>query len=207
MADADGAAEGAGVGLWARSKGDAAAITPQARVEIKRLPFVFIVMMCCVLAVACISGDKWECRNEDETLVSAKGCRKLRSGIRICGYDSRWRFMKSSTLRLLGTLILFFGIAIGGIIYLRGMQEERRDQAQMENASEDSPLADQNSRRFAHDLAVYNGELGTIIDKWSEFWQHLSEPKTLGPAIAVVSLVAGTALLFAGSRLVRNEPG
>jgi hypothetical protein len=93
---------------------------------------------------------------------------------------------RSARLHRFGEAILFVGICLGAFTYWSAPQRAP------ESVYEDSPLAPEDSRRYAHDTEANFGKAGTLGDKGLRMAAHLGEPKPLAITIIVVSgLLAG----------------
>jgi hypothetical protein len=106
-------------------------------------------------------------------------------------------------LNLLGVLILLGGLGSATFIWCAQDQIERQVQAAQKNGqvsgSSAQPLSPEDSRRYTHDVELYYGETGLLMDKWSRWWNELTHGKPLAEIIAVASLVVASALLYAAS--------
>ena len=96
--------------------------------------------------------------------------------------------MRSSglTLNRLGLLILLVGFGSAVFIWLA---QDRLDRQEREGAA---ALAQEDSRRYTHDVEQYYGETGLLVDKWRGWFEGLAHGKALAKTIAVLSLVAAS---------------
>lgn len=90
-----------------------------------------------------------------------------------------------------GAVILFVGICLAAFIYWSAPQPASP------SVYDDTPLAPDDSRRYAHDTEVNFGKAGVLGDKARRMAAHLGEPKPLAVTIIVVSgLLAGGCFFF-----------
>ena len=109
-----------------------------------------------------------------------------------------------SLLKLLGLLILLGGLSAAGSLWLAQDRIERqRRAAGMEVAP---PLAPEDSRRYTHDVELYYGQTGLLVDKWRRWWAEWTQGKPLAEVIAVASLLVASGLFYAGANWGRG-PG
>ena len=107
-----------------------------------------------------------------ENMQSSPGCRAL--------------------LHRCGAVILFLGICLAAFIYWSA-PPATGSQA----VYEDSPLAPEDSRRYAHDTEVNFGKAGVLGDKARRMAGQLGKPKPLAVTVIVVSgLLASGCFLF-----------
>ena len=106
-------------------------------------------------------------------------------------------------LNLLGVLILLGGLGSATFIWCVQDQIERQALAAQTNGqgpgSSAQPLAPEDSRRYTHDVEMYYGETGILMDKWSRWWNELTHGKPLAETIAFSSLIVASGLLYATS--------
>jgi hypothetical protein len=106
-------------------------------------------------------------------------------------------------LNLLGVLILLGGLGSATFIWCAQDQIERQALAAQKNGqgsgTSAQPLSPEDSRRYTHDMEMYYGETGLLMDKWSRWWNELTHGKPLAETIAVASLVVASALLYAAA--------
>jgi len=89
-------------------------------------------------------------------------------------------------------VILFMGICLAASIYWSAPQATGS-----EAVYEDSLLAPEDSRRYAHNAELNFGKVGRLSDKARRMAAHLGEPKPLAVTVIVVSgLLAGGCFLF-----------
>ena len=67
------------------------------------------------------------------------------------------------------------------------------------------PLSPQDSRRYPHNVELYYGETGLLMDKWKGWWEEMAQGKPLATIIAVASLVtAGGCFYLAANQSKPN---
>ena len=62
------------------------------------------------------------------------------------------------------------------------------------NASES--LSPEDSRRYTHDVELYYGETGMLVEKWKRWFQKMTRGKPLADSIAVASFVLAGGLFY-----------
>ena len=115
---------------------------------------------------------------------------------------ARTRFM----LKLLGVVILVSGLGSATSIWLAQDRIDRQRNANEANSVE--PLAPEDSRRYTHDVELYYGETGLLVDKWKRELKTWTQGKSLANLIAVASLImaSGVFYLAAGRRRLLLPP-
>ena len=108
------------------------------------------------------------------------------------------RFM----LKLLGVVILVSGLGAATSIWLAQDRLDRQQSAGGPNATE--PLSPADSRRYTHDVQVYYGETGLLMDKWQRWFQEWTQGKRLAELIAAASLVLATGVFWVSAN--RGRP-
>ena len=94
-----------------------------------------------------------------------------------------------------GAIVLFVGICLAAFIYWSAPA------AVDSTVYADSPLAPDDSRRYAHDTQVYFGKTGALADKWTRTISSWSQPKPLAITIVFVSVaLAGGCFWAAGAK-------
>ena len=66
------------------------------------------------------------------------------------------------------------------------------------------PLSPEDSRRYTHDVEVYYGETGLLMEKWQRSLEEWTQGKPLAKLIAAGSLILATGLFYAGAN--RDRP-
>lgn len=100
------------------------------------------------------------------------------------------------TLHLLGLLVLLVGF--GSAVFIWQAQDRIDRQARNAGTTDiaAAPLAAGDSRRETHDLELYYGETGLLMDKWGRWFEGLAHGKSLTKTIAVLSLVGASGCFF-----------
>lgn len=91
-----------------------------------------------------------------------------------------------------GAVILFVGICLAAFIYWSAPPSSGT-----QSVYEDSPLAPEDSRRYAHDTEVNFGKVGALGDTATRMAAHLYEPKPLAVTITVVAVLISGGCFFA----------
>ena len=107
-------------------------------------------------------------------------------------------------LRLLSAVILVSGLGSATSIWLAQDRVDRQMKARGTDVS--GPLALEDSRRYTHDVQVYYGQTGLLMDKWRGWLGELTQGKPLARTIAVASLVMASGLFYMAANR-RNLPG
>lgn len=99
-------------------------------------------------------------------------------------------------LNLLGFLVLLVGF--GSAVFIWQAQDRIDRQARNAGTTDiaAAPLAPEDSRRDTHDLELYYGETGLLMDKWRRWFEGLAHGKSLAKTIAVLSLVGASGCFF-----------
>jgi hypothetical protein len=106
------------------------------------------------------------------------------------------RLKRELTVNLLGLMILLVGFGNAVLIW---QAQDRIDEQDRRGGATDragAPLAPDDSRRYTHDMELYSGETGLLMDKWSRWFEGLAHGKSLAKTIAVLSVVAASACFF-----------
>jgi hypothetical protein len=105
-------------------------------------------------------------------------------------------------LNLLGLIVLIAGISSAASIWLAQDRIDRQANAGATNATE--PLSPEDSRRYTHDVELYYGETGMLMEKWKRWIHEMTQGKPLADTIAVASLILASGLFYVASN--RNRP-
>jgi len=105
-------------------------------------------------------------------------------------------------LNLLGVTILLAGLGIATSIWLDQDRVDRQKSAQATNGAE--TLSPEDSRRYTHDVELYYGETGMLMEKWKRWLQEMTRGKPLADVIGIASLVSAGGLFYLAAR--RNRP-
>jgi hypothetical protein len=103
---------------------------------------------------------------------------------------------------LLGVTILVAGLSSAACIWLT--QDRIDKQANAGGTSATEPLSPEDSRRYTHDVELYYGETGMLMEKWKRWFQELTHGKPLANTIAVASLILASGLFYLAAN--RNSP-
>jgi hypothetical protein len=107
-------------------------------------------------------------------------------------------------LKLLGAVILVSGLGSAASIWLAQDRIDRQRGA--DEASLTEPLSPEDSRRYTHDVELYYGETGLLVDKWKRALKEWTQGKPLAKLVGVASLVLAACLFYAGANPSR-APG
>ena len=106
-------------------------------------------------------------------------------------------------LNLLGVVILLGGLGGATFIWCTAEQIERQTRASGANApgadSITQPHSPEDSRRYTHDVELYYGETGLLMNNWRRWWEETRQGKPFAYTIAVTSLAVASGLLYVGS--------
>jgi hypothetical protein len=104
--------------------------------------------------------------------------------------------------KLLGVVMLVSGLGAASSIWLAQDRLDRQRSA--EGANTTAPLSPEDSRRYTHDMEVYYGETGLLMDKWQRWFEEWTHGKPLAELIGVASLILAAGLFYAGAN--RDRP-
>jgi hypothetical protein len=103
-------------------------------------------------------------------------------------------------LNLLGVMILVVGFGSATAIWRAQDQIDRQTNAGGTNdpgsAEIRGPLSPDDSRRYTHDVEVYYGKTGLLMDKWMRWLEELTRGKPLAKTIAVASLIVASWVFY-----------
>ena len=109
-------------------------------------------------------------------------------------------------LKLLGVVILASGLGSATSIWLAQDRIDRQRGAGEPNVME--ALSPEDSRRYTHDVELYYGETGLLVDKWRRGLKEWTQGKPLAKLVGVASLILATGLFYAGANRSRlTGPG
>jgi hypothetical protein len=103
---------------------------------------------------------------------------------------------------LLALIVLIGGLSSAASIWLAQDRIDRQSRA--EGANTTGPLSPEDSRRYTHDVEMYYGETGLLMDKWKRWLEKMTQGKPLATTIAVVSLALAVGLFYAAAK--RGNP-
>jgi hypothetical protein len=133
--------------------------------------------------------------------------------LRQFGFDNvimNRRLLPSSTsartrliLNLLAVIVLICGLGSATSIWLAQDRIDRQGSAGGTDVT--GSLSPQDSRRYTHDVELYYGETGLLMDKWKRGWEEMTHGKPLATTIALASLVvAGGCFYLAANQSIPN---
>lgn len=99
-------------------------------------------------------------------------------------------------------IILVAGLSSAASIWLAQDRIDR--QKRLEGASATEPLSPEDSRRYTHDVELYYGETGMLVEKWKRWFAEMTHGKGLADTIAAASLILGSGVLYVTAN--RNDP-
>jgi hypothetical protein len=102
------------------------------------------------------------------------------------------RLKRGLTPNLLGVIILLVGFGSAVFIWRAQDRIDRQDSTGGTTDIAAAPLAPEDSRRYTHDMELYSGKTGLLMDKWMRWFEGLTHGKSLAKTIAVLSLVAAS---------------
>ena len=100
-------------------------------------------------------------------------------------------------LNLLGLIILVGGLASAASLWLAQDRLDRQTSAGGGDTT--GPLPPEDSRRYTHDVELYYGQTGILMDKWRRWWEEWSHGKPLAEVMAVASLILASGLFYAAA--------
>ena len=105
-------------------------------------------------------------------------------------------------LNRVGVLILVLGFGAAISVWLAQDRIDRRVAAGRTNDLSSNaivqPLAPDDSRRYTHDVEMYYGKTGLLMDKWTRWFKTITHGKPLAWTIALTAIIAAAGLfLFA----------
>jgi len=103
---------------------------------------------------------------------------------------ARNRFM----LNLLGVIILVAGLGSAAFIWLAQDRIDRQSSAAGEDIT--GPLSPEDSRRYTHEVEMYYGETGLLMEKWRRWWDEWTQGKRLAGVIAVAAVILASGLFY-----------
>jgi hypothetical protein len=95
------------------------------------------------------------------------------------------------TFKLAGLLILLAGLGSSVFVWLAQDRIDRQERKQGVADMAAAPLEPDDSRLYTHDMELYYGQSGLLVDKWRRWFEGLARGKSLAKTIAVLSLAAG----------------
>lgn len=104
-------------------------------------------------------------------------------------------------VRLLAATILVAGLGSAVSIWLAQDRIDRQRRVEETNAAE--PLSPEDSRRYTHDVELYYGETGMLVEKWKRWFAEMTHGKGLAYTIALASLVVGSGLFYVAAHTNR----
>ena len=105
-------------------------------------------------------------------------------------------------LKLLGVVMLVSSLGAASSIWLAQDRLDRQRSAEGANMTE--PLSPEDSRRYTHDVEVYYGETGVLLDKWQRWFEEWTQGKPLAELIGTASLILAASLFYAGANRRRS---
>jgi hypothetical protein len=103
---------------------------------------------------------------------------------------------------LLGLIILVGGLASAASIWLA---QDRTDKQRSAGGGDTAgPLSPEDSRRYTHDVELYYGQTGLLVEKWKRWWEEWTHGKPLAKVMAVASLIVASGLFYAAAN--RTHP-
>src|SRR6266404_5047650 len=101
--------------------------------------------------------------------------------------------MSKLTLHIVGSIILAVGIGGATLIHWNA-----------QHPPEEVPYADDlnalDSRKYGHDLELYSGKVGVLMDKWIRSAKELGHSEPFALSVAVISTAAGISCFVAAGR-------
>jgi hypothetical protein len=105
-------------------------------------------------------------------------------------------------LKLLGVVILVSGLSTAASIWLAQDRIDRQRSAGGTDLT--GALSPDDSRRYTHDVELYYGETGLLVDKWRRWLEEWTRGKPLSKLVAVASLASAMGLFYVAAH--RRSP-
>jgi hypothetical protein len=100
-------------------------------------------------------------------------------------------------LRALGLVVLLVGLVSALLIYWSGADASKPpgnpEESDMGYENQDFNLSFADSKKATREMAIYYGQFGLVVEKWSRWLEELQQPRPMAAMIA-----AGSALFAAG---------
>jgi hypothetical protein len=107
-------------------------------------------------------------------------------------------------LNLIAVIVLICGLGSDSSIWLAQDRIDRQGSAGGTDIA--GPTSPEDSRRYTHDVEMYYGATGLLMEKWRRWWEEMTHGKPLATTIAVVSLVvAGGCFYLAANQSNPNR--
>jgi hypothetical protein len=102
-------------------------------------------------------------------------------------------------LKVLGVIILVAGLSTAASIWLA---QDRIDRLRTDGEADvNGPLSPEDSRRYTHEVEVYYGQTGLLMEKWRRWWEEWTQGKLLAEVIKVSSVILASGVFYmAGNR-------
>ena len=101
-------------------------------------------------------------------------------------------------LSVLAVTILVSGLGSAISIWLAQDRIDRQTRAEVTDIA--GPLPPKDSRGYTHDVEMYYGKTGLLMDKWGRWWEEMTHGKPLAKTIAVASLVVAVGVFYWASK-------
>jgi hypothetical protein len=105
-------------------------------------------------------------------------------------------------LKLLGVVILVSGLGAASCIWLAQDRLDRQRNAEGANMTE--PIPPEDSRRYTHDVELYYGATGLLVDKWERWFEQWTRGRPLAKLIGATSIILAAGLFYGGAN--RRRP-
>jgi len=103
-------------------------------------------------------------------------------------------------LNAVGLVVLVLGIVGACIVYAVGQNGSSGQAGNAGGEWQDSSLAPTDSKKFSHDVQMYNGTAGILVMKWWELRDALKRPGSVAIMIAAGSAIAAYGCFAAARR-------
>ncbi len=102
-------------------------------------------------------------------------------------------------LNALGVTILVAGLSTAVSLWLA--QDRIDSQRDAGDADVTAPLSPEDSRRYTHDVEVYYGQTGLLMEKWRRWCEEWTHGKPLAEVIGVTAVISAGGVFY----LARNR--
>jgi hypothetical protein len=114
-------------------------------------------------------------------------------------------FPPGAWLKLLSALILLLGVASAALVYHRAAQDSSRASGYEAADGTIYPIMPGDSKLYRHNLEVYGGKFGVMLDDFRRWFLGLWQGKSLAVMIAAAAIMIALALFSAAHHHPRQD--
>jgi hypothetical protein len=111
---------------------------------------------------------------------------------------------KRFLLNLVGVVVLVSGLSGAASIWLDQDRIDRQQAAQGTNAAD--AFSPEDSRRYTHDVELYYGQTGLLMDKWKRWFDDMTHGKLLARNLAITSVLMAGGLFYVAAKSSQPTP-